>query len=198
MSLGGLVTGRKPRENIYQDGGIVRTTLLLLALVIAGSVPAEAQKPVESFQDLWMRVKTGDTVTVTDGSGQETTAVFAKVSDSTLSLLVGGQFRDIPFADVREVAKKGDSVWNGFLIGAGIGAALGAASGGCDELGCYSRGAGAAATGLVFGGGGALIDHFIKGRTVVFRAKGNIALRLEPGFSLDRHRVSLSMALSSR
>ena len=179
----------------------MRMTLLLLALVIAGSVPAEAQKPLESSADLGMRVKTGDTVTVTDGSGQQTTAVFAKVSDSTLTLLVGGQLRDIPFADVREVAKQGDSLWNGFLIGAGIGAALGAASeASCDRevyVDCVSPAAGAAVIGLLSGGVGAFIDHLIKGRTVVFRVKST-ARRLEPGFSLDRHGVSLSVGFSSR
>ena len=182
----------------------MRMTLLLLALVIAGSVPAEAQKPVESFADVWMRVKTGDTVIVTDGSGQQTTAVFAKVSDSTLSLLVGGQLRDIPFTDVREVAKQGDSLWNGFLIGAGIGAAFGAAS----QASCLSQaysigrycpppGAVAVPLGLLSGGVGALIDHFIIGRTVVFRVKST-ALRLDPGFSLNRYGLSLSVAFSSR
>jgi hypothetical protein len=182
----------------------MRMTLLLLALVIAGSVPAEAQKPLESFADVWMGVKTGDTVIVTDGSGQQTTAVFAKVSDSTLSLLVGGQLRDIPFTDVREVAKQGDSLWNGFLIGAGIGAALGAAAQASCTSRAYSIGstpclppAAVAVLGLLSGGVGALIDHFIIARTVVFRVKST-ALRLDPGFSLNRSGLSLSVAFSSR
>jgi lipoprotein signal peptidase/ribosomal protein L24 len=146
------------------------------------------------------RVKAGDTVSVTDGSGHQTTGAFAKVSDSTLSLLVGGQPRDIPFTDVREVTKQGDSVWNGFWIGAGIGAVVGALAGGALASEGWSAEAVpvfAAATALGGGGVGALVDHFIKGRTVVFRAKST-ALRLHPSFSLARHGVSLSMALSTR
>ena len=107
----------------------MRVTVLALVLVIGSGIPAEAQKPVESFADLWMRLKTGDTVSVTDGSGRETGGVFAKVSDATLSLLVDGQFRDIPSADVREIAKQGDSVLDGLWKGAAIGEALGWYSG---------------------------------------------------------------------
>jgi len=111
----------------------MRTIVLSLALVFVGCAAAEAQ-PVSSVADLWMRVKSGDKVFVKDGSGEETAGVFAKVSDSTLSLLVDGQLRDVSVADVREVATRDDSLMNGFLIGAGIGAVLeGAAFVDCDE-----------------------------------------------------------------
>jgi hypothetical protein len=178
----------------------MRTTVLMLSLVFGGCAAAEAQQPVSSFADLWMRLKSGDQVFVTDGSGQETAGVFAKVSDSSLSLLVEGQVRDVPSGDVREIAKQGDSLMNGFLIGAGIGAVLEAAAFvDCDEAleECLHPAAAAAIGGLVFGGVGALIDHFIKGRTVVFRVKST-ALRLRPGLSVGQGQVTASLVLSVR
>jgi hypothetical protein len=178
----------------------MRTIVLMLALVFAGCAAAEAQQPVSSVADLWMRVKSGDRVFVKDGSGEETAGVFAKVSDSTLSLSVDGQLRDIPVADVREIARRGDSPMNGFLIGAGVGAVLEAvAFVGCDEAHeeCLHPAAAAAIGVVVFGGVGALIDHFIKGRTVVFRVKST-ALQLQPGLSVGQGQVRASLALSIR
>jgi hypothetical protein len=155
---------------------------------------------VSSFADLWMRLKSGDRVFVIDGAGQETVGVFARVSNSTLSLLVDGQMRELPSTEVREIARRGDSLLNGFLIGAGIGAVLEAAAfADCDEVfeECLHPAAAAAVGGVVFGGIGALIDHFIKGRTVVFRVKST-ALRLQPTVSVAQNRTKVSIALSTR
>src|SRR6266550_2501074 len=88
----------------------MKTTVLTLALVLSSCAAAQAQQPVSSFADLWMRLKSGDRVFVTDGSGRETAGVFAKVSDSALSLLVDGQLRDLRSPDVREIAREGDSL----------------------------------------------------------------------------------------
>ena len=107
--------------------------VVLAALALPGS--AAAQQPVGSFEDLWSRVKSGNTIYVTDTSARETTGTLVKIADSTLTILVDGQVRDIPSLDVRQIAKRGDSVRNGFLIGAAIGAAgaAGAFAGDCSE-----------------------------------------------------------------
>ena len=177
----------------------MRTIGLMFLLVLSGCAAAEAQ-PVSSFPDLWMRLKSGDRIFVTDGGGQETSGVFAKVSDSTISLLMEGQVREMPSTEVREIARQGDSLLNGFLIGAGIGAALEAAAfADCDEFyeECLNPAAAAAVGGLVFGGVGALIDHFIKGRTVVFRAS-RTAFHLRPAISIGQGRLRASLVLSGR
>jgi hypothetical protein len=178
----------------------MRITLLTLALVLGCCGAVKAEEPVSSFADLWMRLKSGDRVFVIDGAGQETVGVFARVSNSTLSLLVDGQMRELPSTEVREIARRGDSLLNGFLIGAGIGAVLEAAAfADCDEVfeECLHPAAAAAVGGVVFGGIGALIDHFIKGRTVVFRVKST-ALRLQPTVSVAQNRTKVSIALSTR
>ena len=183
----------------------MRMTLLLVALVMAGSDPADAQTPVGSPVHLWSRVIAGDTVYVIDGSGQEITGVFARVSDVTLSLLVGGQRHDVPMKDVRVVSmQKDDSNLNGFLIGAGIGAAITAVgmtedcegSSFCIDFPPAYVAVGAALGGLAFGGVGALIDHLIKGRTVIFKAANGSALHLQPGLSLNPHGAAVSLTLS--
>ena len=49
----------------------MRVMVLVSFLVaVTLSVSAEAQQPVGSFEDLWSRVKSGDTVYVTDASGK--------------------------------------------------------------------------------------------------------------------------------
>ena len=171
-----------------------------LAIAFGGGSAAEAQQPVSSLNELWMRIKSGDRVFVTDGSGRETAGVFAQVSASTLSLVVDGQLHDIPSVDIREIAKRGDSVWNGFLIGASVGAVLGALTGaavGCEE--CDEPVSGAAelavGQGIFFGGVGALIDYLIKGRTVAFRVS-TTALRFRPVLSVGQRGVHASMVVS--
>jgi hypothetical protein len=102
--------------------------------------------------------------------------------------------------EIREFARRGDSVLNGFLIGAGIGAVVEAlAYADCDDAveECLHPAAAAAIGGAFFGGVGALIDYFIKGRTVVFRVKST-ALRVLPGVSIGQGRVRASLVFSTR
>jgi len=175
----------------------MKATVLAWVLILGTCAAAQAQ-PVSAFPDLWMRLKSGDKVFVLDGSGRETAGVFAKVSDSTLSLLVDGQLRELPPTDVRQIARQGDSLMNGFLIGAAIGGGLEAAAfSSCDDIydECLHPAAAAAIGGLFFGGVGALIDHFIKGRTVVFRVKST-ALRFRPGVDASQRGVRASLVLS--
>jgi len=49
----------------------------------------------------------------------------------------------------------------------------------------------------VFGAVGALIDHFIKGRTPVFRVK-QTAVGIRPAIAVRQHTVSASLVFSRR
>ena len=188
----------------------LRTVALTLSVLFVVCAAAEARQSVNRFADLSTRIKSGDRVFVKDASGQETSGVFAKVSDTSLSILVNGNLREVPATEVREIARQGDSVRNGLLIGAAFGAGVAAiavvgTSSECKEprspySGCIPPAAGAVvavAGGLVYGGIGALIDHFIKGRTVVFKAQ-RTAFRLSPGFSVGEREVRASIVLSTR
>jgi len=122
---------------------------------------------------------------------------------TTGSVLVNGNLREVPATEVREIARRGDSVMNGLLIGAAFGAgAVAGASSDCEEpypgYGvCITPAVGAVTFSMVYGGIGALIDHFIKGRTVVFRAQ-RTEFRLSPGFSVGEREVRASIVLSTR
>src|SRR5262245_7607307 len=102
----------------------MRACLLVLGLAFGLPVSAGAQQPVSTLTDLWMRVRSGDRVFVTDAGGVETEGIFSRVSDASLSLVVDGQPRDVPSGSVREIARAGDSLKNGFFIGAAIGASV--------------------------------------------------------------------------
>ena len=176
----------------------MRTAILILALVLTNYASAEAQQPLSSTADLGSRLSSGDTIFVTDGVGRETRGVFAKVSDSGLTLLEAGVLRDIPSTDIREIARQGDSVKNGFLIGAVFGGVVtGISSVSCSEFDPYCNPAILIPTGvLTYGGIGALVDHFIKGRTVVFRV-ANTGLQLRPGVSVGQGRMSAWIVIST-
>ena len=104
-------------------------------------------------------MKSGNTVYVTDASARETTGTFVEISDSALTISVQGQDREILFADLRQIEKRGDSVMNGFLIGAGIGAAMGAGPNCSDCEDQFPLGGAITVGALEFGGIGALIDY---------------------------------------
>jgi hypothetical protein len=67
---------------------------LLLATATASTV--EAQDAVNSFDQLAVLVKPGDTVTVTDGAGRETRGSIAAVSSASLELMAGGGPAHVP------------------------------------------------------------------------------------------------------
>ena len=103
-------------------------TLVLNVVLVASTLPALANaQPADSVENLRSRLESGNTVYVTDAGARETKGTFVKISDTALTIGVDGQDREILFADLRQIEKRGDSVMNGFLIGAAIGAAMGAA-----------------------------------------------------------------------
>jgi hypothetical protein len=166
--------------------------------VFAESRGGATRGPVSSFDELWTKVKSGDTVYVLDSSARETTGTFAKASQASMELLVDGQIREIPLTDIRQVARRGDSLWNGALIGAAFGAvtlqaSCGSAlngSGECTRLGRVGlamMGAG------VWGAIGAGIDALIHGRTVVYRSTAQRTARFIPTLSWRQVSARLSV-----
>jgi hypothetical protein len=96
---------------------------VLLCLLALGGMGCAARKPVGSLSDLSRRVHRGHTVYVLDDAGIETKGTVNDVSSSALVLDVNGALRQIDGSRIRQVDRYGDSLWNGFLIGAGVGAA---------------------------------------------------------------------------
>jgi len=66
---------------------------LIIGLLVTVPAATEAQELAGSFEQLRVLVKTGDTVRVTDGSGQDVRGSIVDLSASALSLRVNGERR---------------------------------------------------------------------------------------------------------
>jgi hypothetical protein len=105
-----------------------RRSALLCFLLTSMTQAAGAQGIAGSFEQLKVLVRPGETVTVTETTGQETTGKIADLSSSTLALLAGGTRRELSESDVRTIQQRhNDSLANGALYGLAIGAVASAA-----------------------------------------------------------------------
>ena len=133
------------------------------------------------------------TVFVLDESGQETSGRLVELNADSLLLQIQGREQRFEATRVRRLAKRGDSLKNGALLGAVIGAVVGVASSGSSgctgttldaqaPCGAGARVLGALVGGAVFAGVGVGIDALIPGRTTLYEAPGWHA-----GLSTDSH-----------
>jgi len=129
------------------------------ALLLVCSAPARAQADLQR-----LKLAIGDRVEVTERTGVITTGVLTDVS----SAVVQAGFRDFPLDSVLKVERRGDPVWDGFLIGAGVGLLLSPIS----QEGCLHGSPVPCVIGpmLLYGGVGVLIDMSHEGKTTIYRA----------------------------
>ena len=165
--------------------------VVLLAAMTTPS-PAGAETLARSLEELGRRMKPGQKVQVLERSGRLTEGVITEVSESSPSVFAG-ETRTVPAEEVLRVEREWDSVRDGIVKGAIVGLAAGAvvwlesrgkseeqlAAEGCDGCGSPKYVAIGAAEGVLFGW---LIDHFHKGRTLMYEAP------------LSRPRASISVA----
>jgi hypothetical protein len=109
--------------------------------------------PVGSLDDLWLRVREGDTIEVATIRGQKVRGKFVQASQSSVVVSVGGDVRQIPSSDVRRVTRSGNRYRSGALWGAAIFGMGGVAASASCNGGSYDCG-NPAVVGLVFGGSG--------------------------------------------
>lgn len=101
-----------------------RTPMLCLAF-LAAATAAMAQQATGSFEELRTLVKPGDTVTISDTSGDKVTGPIAVLSSSSLELQVGDVRHSFSEADIRAItqrrhANRARGAKRGFFIGEGI------------------------------------------------------------------------------
>ena len=182
--------------------GYVRS-LQVAALLLLIIPSAEAQQIAGTFDQLRVLVKPGDTLTVTDSTGQRMRGRLAELSASSLRLDVSGGLRQFQDSDIDTIEKRGsDSLKNGALIGMAV-------SGGLAVLGMAASGVASEDPGffvagtLLYSGIGAGIgvgiDALIEGRHVIY-ARSNSAkmtLAIAPILSRSRKGVLLSLRLGS-
>ena len=153
-------------------------TVVVAGMLIVSSSRAGFAQSTLSTADLEVllnRIKAGDGIEVTDSTAVKTAGTLTTLTDTSIGMMVRGSELKFPIADIREIGKRGDSVRNGALIGAGIGAGLVALGGAawCSGYACsrpfVDTVAASAGVGLLFAGIGALIDKAHTGHTVIYR-----------------------------
>lgn len=173
----------------------------LALLLIAVAARAGAQEIASSFDQLRVLVKPGDTVTVRDGSGRETTGRIADLSSSSLALLVGGDRRDLAAGQIDTIRqRRSDSLANGAKWGFGLGAGLGVLVGAAIATEYEDAGAAAIVLGsLLYGGLGAGVgtgvDAMISGNQVIYARRVSSTARVSVAPVLTRERRSVLVSL---
>ncbi|MGE3509497.1 MAG: hypothetical protein AB7N65_11495 [Vicinamibacterales bacterium] len=175
-------------------------SLLLVAALLPGSPrSASAQGIANTFDELRLLVKLGETLTVYDTTGHEQRGRLDSLSTSSLVLRRGRERVDIAETDVSRIeATRSDSLRNGALIGMGVGAGLilGAFVMSCDSECGDEAGLLALAT-LGYAGIGAGIgtgiDALIQSRQPIFERRRVGQILLSPIIGRGRAGAALSV-----
>jgi hypothetical protein len=158
----------------------------IAAALFAAATPARAQTDFTG-----LKAQAGDRVWVTRASGATISGTFGPLSPS--SITVNGE--TIPYEPGLKIAREGDRLLNGFIIGAAIGVLAGTTIGAeaCLDSPMWHCAVGGAA---VWGGIGALADWLHKGRTQIFEAprSGRPSVSLVPSLGLERQAVGLVLS----
>jgi hypothetical protein len=196
--------------SIVLDRARIWTRMLPVFLLLFLLVPdqARAQLVATSFEELQALVTRGDTIDITDASGRRTKGRLGDLSASALELLVrqtapDGRETFVPHARLSEtnirqiLLERGDSLWNGTLIGMGAAAlpSVYLISYGLQaRREHYKNGANIVAGGIVVlgigAGFGAMIDASLRKRTTVYYRM--------PGQASSGVRVSPLLSKSAR
>jgi hypothetical protein len=133
--------------------------IIAASIVFTCSSPASAQTSLDR-----LKIAIGDQVELTERTGVITTGVLTDVTDTT----VQAGNREFPIGTVLKVDRRGDSLWSGFIIGAGVGLILSPIA----QEGCLHGSTVPCVIGpmLIYGGIGALIDMGHEGKTTIYRA----------------------------
>lgn len=153
----------------------------IAAVVILVAASAEAQEPAGTFDQLPVLVQPGETLTVTNDSGERVRGKLSQLSPSSLVLDVLGTQREFQSTDVNTIEKP-DSLKNGALIGMAVGAGIlgigiaGSAGSSEADAGLFVGGAVVyAAIGAAIGTG---IDALVDGRRLIYARPTSPTTRL--------------------
>lgn len=162
------------------------------ACVVLAPSPARAQTVARSFDELRQVLKRGQTVVVTDASGERTKGKVADVSPSSLVVLIpeARTFAEDTVTEIRTT----DPLWNGALIGAAVGTGLAT----WDYLIDPSEPGNAAIFAVAIGLGtsvGVAIDALVnrRGRAVYASPRQTRRLTISPVFGRNRKSALVSV-----
>ena len=153
-------------------------TVLIATAVLSCSIEVSAQTPATSFEELQSHIRIGDTVRVTEKSGEQTTGRIDALTPLSLRLAVKATRRDFEQSAVTRIERRSqDSVRDGVFLGAAAGALIGFLAGKSVHEGpcppsqeCGQAAVLGTAGGAVWGGvGGWIADALIHKREVVYQ-----------------------------
>ena len=169
---------------------------------MAGAGTASAQTSDAALARVRARLQPGDRITVID-DGSATTGRFVEAARGTIRLRTAPGIVEVPIQEVEEVRKRGDSPWNGLLIGAALGAAIGFGTyDPCEpeppETVCggnlsSNRAMETAVMAATFGAVGLAVDVFLDRSTTIYRARA--PRRRAVGLSVSRRRAAALVAV---
>jgi hypothetical protein len=162
----------------------------LAVIAVLCPTPARAQPVAHTFEELRQVVKKGQTVVVTEASGQRTKGKVADVSPSSIVTLAPGA-RTFVEGAVTEI-RATDSLSNGALIGAAVGTGLAM----WDYLIDPSEPGNAAVFAVAIGLGtavGAGIDALVRGKVLYQSPRQTRRLMLSPVLEKDRKGALVSV-----
>ena len=180
-----------------------RLGIAIVALTLS-AVAASAQPPARTFDQLAVLAVPGETVEITNASGEHIRGTMRDIASGSLTVLSGGVEHHLNITEVSTItARRGDPLDNGARWGFGIGAAFGVigAAGAIALSGPSPAGERVAfgvAVGAVYGGIGAGIgigiDAMMRGNHTIF-ANPLAARRvmLAPAFTSDRRALTVSL-----
>lgn len=160
-------------------------------------------QPTQSWLRLAERLHPGNPVAVTDAAGAEVRGRVVAVSATSLRLKVAGASRDFAADDVRHLRRDGDSLWNGFAIGAGVGFLFTALSDnvcfGPPDASCTGKQVPKRLTAFaVVTAAGAVIDALRRDRTSLYHSPDRVTISVVPVLVPGHRAVSVAIAVSSR
>lgn len=169
--------------------------VVLCAVSMAGCAHVQA---TQSWSELTQHgLPVGEPVAVSTLYQGEVRGNVSAVSSDSVTLIVDGRLRRFDARDVRQVRRDGDSLWNGFAIGAGVGV-LGAALPDdkctgqpptCDRQIPHRVAFMAAAIAAGVG-----IDALHRDRTVLYRSPTQLTVRLVPMVTAERKSISITIS----
>ena len=151
--------------------------------------------PVASVDDLWLRVRQGDTIAVATIGGQKVTGKFVQVAQTSVTLNVNGDDRVIPSSEIRLITRAGNRYRSGALLGGTIVGALGLIASASCSGGSSSCG-NPLFVGMFMGSAGSLwgaaIGAAIPKYPVVYTSNGSSGVRVMPLMHSGRVGVAFS------
>lgn len=156
----------------------------LLVLLIAST--ATAQAVATNFDELRLKIKSGDAIYVTDETGRERRGRVLDLSPSVLRVAFDGQPADLTESGVQRIRqRRPDPLWTGAAIGGGIGLGLGVAAAAFSEDCSHNSSSGGCIGPVLMVTGayaaiGVGIDALIQGRKPIYERRAAGRVRVEP------------------